>query len=199
MGFMQGENFFENAKSTLPCTLSKETTIQLNTEVKKMDLKKLLIEITKNVDMQHDELIEFVQNPGSDDLIEKLCVVAIETMDNEVRCAILDLLKTQFVKKASDLFADYAANGTDRQRKWAFVNLSLIECGTKRDHILKGLKDPVASVRRSAALNVGLYHDDVFVSGIVDYFENQRRDLLRELVIRASEKVIQRLRKLKAS
>jgi hypothetical protein len=163
-----------------------------------MDLNKLLIEITKDVDMQQKELIEFSQKHGSDEMTKKLCVVAIETMDNEVRYAILDLLKTQFAKKASDLFADYAANGTDRQRKWAFVNLSLLECGTKRDLVLKGLKDPVASVRGAAALNAGLYNDDVFVKGIVDYFQNHKHDKLQEFISRTSEKVIQGLKKTKS-
>lgn len=157
----------------------------------------LLAEITKFEVIQKEEPKELKQKNGSDAMIEKLCDVAINTLDHEERCVILDVLKTQYLEKASDRFADYAANGTDRQRRWAFVNLSLIECGTKRDLVLKGLKDPVASVRRSAALNVGLYNDDVFLKGIIDYFETQRHDMLQELVVQASAKIIQRLKKLK--
>jgi hypothetical protein len=122
------------------------------------------------------EAIGYAQRHSSEEMIKVLCQVAIETMDHEVRCAILEILKTKHLETASGLFAHYAETGSKRERKWALVNLSMIECKTQRSIVLKGLKDPSAQVRRSAALNAGLYQDDDFLREIIIYFETHRHD-----------------------
>jgi HEAT repeat protein len=140
------------------------------------------------------EAIGYARKHSSEEMIEVLCQVAIETLDHEVRCAILDILKTKHLETASGIFAHYAERGVERERKWALVNLSIIECKTQRSIVLKGLKDPSVQVRRSAALNAGLYQDDDFLKEIITYFETNRHDFLHELAFRASERIIRAIK-----
>jgi HEAT repeat protein len=146
---------------------------------------------------QQKEAIEYAQKCSSEEMVKVLCQVAIETMDHEVRCAILGILKTKHLDTAADMFADYADTGSVRQRKWAFVNLCLMECKTKRKIVLKGLKDPSVYVRRSAALNAGLYQDDSFIKELVIYFETNSNDFLHELALRGFERFIFSIKRMK--
>jgi HEAT repeat protein len=156
-----------------------------------MVFDKWVTEITNHTEKnQQKKAIEYAQKYSSEEMVKVLCQVSIETMDHEVRCAILDVLKTNHLKTASELLADYAETGSVRQRKWAFVNLSLMECKTQRRIVLNGLKDPSVFVRRSAALNAGLYQDDNFIQELVIYFETNRNDFLHELALRGFERFI---------
>jgi hypothetical protein len=161
-----------------------------------MVFDKWVTEITNYSEKKRQiEAIGYARTHSSEEMIKVLCQVAIETLDHEVRCAILDILKTKHLETASGIFAQYAKSGAERERKWALVNLSMIECKTQRSIVLKGLKDPSAQVRRCAALNTGLYQDHDFLKEIITYFETNQHDFLHELAFRASERMIPAIRK----
>lgn len=125
----------------------------------------------------------------NDQMVSVLCDVAVETIEADVRFAILDILKVKDFEKAADRFAYYCMNGTDRQRRWAFVNLSLIGCHSKKEVVLKGLKDCIPAVQRAAAMNAGLYQNDDFLKAITFYFENNECAFLQESFLRLSERI----------
>jgi hypothetical protein len=130
-----------------------------------------LVTNSNNKDSQIKALKETSRKVLTDEIIEVLCKLAIDTDEFDVRLAALDFLRNQYGEKAANIFSRYSIGGTDRERRWAFMNLSLIGCRSKVDVIIKGLNDPAESVQRAAAMNVGLYQDSRFLKEIEYYFE----------------------------
>jgi len=58
-------------------------------------------------------------------------------------------------------------------RKWALVNLSLMECRNARVAVVHGLQDTSHAVQQAAALNIGLYHDPDFLKKVEQFFEHK--------------------------
>jgi predicted GTPase len=59
-------------------------------------------------------------------------------------------------------------------RKWALVNLSLMECIDAKEAVINGLRDKSKAVQSAAALNIGLYHDSDFQKEVERFFNKNR-------------------------
>ncbi len=107
-------------------------------------------------------------------VLDALCQNAVETKDYEFREALLDILKNN-AEEVHKRFIDYAVHSPDPiQRRWALVNLSLMECGTAREAVLSGLRDPNTEVRIAAAMNAGLYDDREVLAALEHFFATNR-------------------------
>ncbi|MDX1708552.1 MAG: HEAT repeat domain-containing protein [Desulfobacterales bacterium] len=107
-------------------------------------------------------------------VLDSLCKNAVETKDPEFREALLDILKCN-AEEAHKRFIDYAIHSPDPiQRRWALVNLSLMECKTAKEAVLSGLMDPNGEVRIAAAMNAGLYDDPKVLAALEHFFATNR-------------------------
>jgi len=107
-------------------------------------------------------------------VLDSLCKNAVETKDYEFREALIAILKNN-VEEACKRFSDYTIQSPDPiQRRWALVNLSLMECRTAKEAVLHGLRDPVRKVRIAAALNAGLYDDQEVLTALEHFFATNR-------------------------
>lgn len=103
-----------------------------------------------------------------------LCKNAVETKDYKFREALIEILKNN-AEEACKCFSDYAIQSSNaNQRRWALVNLSLMECRTAKEAVLHGLQDPVRKVRMAAALNAGLYDDQEVLAALQHFFTTNR-------------------------
>lgn len=105
------------------------------------------------------------------DVIRALCLESIQTDSHQLRVAIIDALKSKkdFV---NPYFAHMAVNARyATMRKWALVNLSLMECKSAKMAVVNGLRDACGTVQHAAALNIGLYHDTEFLIEVKRFFE----------------------------
>jgi hypothetical protein len=116
--------------------------------------------------------IQQVETEGK--VLDLLCKNAVETRHYDIREALINLLKNN--SEAANLrFIDYVLHSPDSgHRRWALVNLSLMECRTAKDAVLKGLRDPDIEVRMAAALNAGLYDDKEVLKALEHFFETSR-------------------------
>lgn len=102
-----------------------------------------------------------------------LCATAVETDDYRLREALIDTLKTKF-EESAQRFIDYAIfSSNPNHRRWALVNLSLMECRSAKEAVLAGLKDGEKSIRVAAAFNAGLYEEEEFQESLDDLFAKQ--------------------------
>ncbi len=107
-------------------------------------------------------------------VLDSLCKNAVETKDYEFRETLLDILKNN-AEEAHKRFIDYAVHSPDPiQRRWALVNLSLMECRTAKEAVLNGLWDPDQEVRMAAAMNAGLYDDREVLAALEHFFATNR-------------------------
>lgn len=146
--------------------------------------------------------IEALQNAThfelTDEMVAAVCKVAIETFETKVRQAAIDLLRLKAEEEAANIFSMFAQKGNDRQRRWAFMNLALIQCRSKMEIVLKGLVDPVNSVQRAAAMNVGLYQDQDFLKAIESYFEHNLHAFFHESIFRVTKPIRHSIYKIKS-
>ena len=107
-------------------------------------------------------------------VLDSLCKNAVETKDHEFREALIEILKINS-EEAYKRFVTYALHSPDPiQRRWALVNLSLMECGTAKEAVLNGLRDPDTEVRIAAAMNAGLYDDQEVLAALEHFFATNR-------------------------
>ena len=107
-------------------------------------------------------------------VLDLLCKNAVETRHYDIREALINLLKNNS-EEANLRFVDYALHSSDSgHRRWALVNLGLMECRTAKEAVLKGLQDPDVEVRMAAALNAGLYSDKDVLKALEHFFETSR-------------------------
>jgi hypothetical protein len=125
----------------------------------------------------------------TDDMVAAMCDLAIKTLEMDVRLAVLEMLELKAAERAADYFSVIALNGTDRQRRWAYMNLSLIECRSKKEVVIRGLYDLDPAVRRAAAMSAGLYLDDDFLQAIIFYFERSEYDYLSDIIFHTPERI----------
>ena len=105
------------------------------------------------------------------DVILALCLVALQTESHELRSSIIQTLKGK-ADKVNPYFAHMAVNaGNATLRKWALVNLSLMECRSAKAAVISGLRDSSRLVQQAAALNIGLYRDADFLKEVEKFFE----------------------------
>ena len=119
---------------------------------------------------------------GDDDVLDALCWEAIATNSHRVREVLIQTLKDNH-REANRRFSQIATSAENAtHRRWALVNLSLMECRYAREAVIEGLKDTDRSVRFAAALNAGLYHDRDVVNALDRFFESNRLLLIIESI-----------------
>jgi hypothetical protein len=107
-------------------------------------------------------------------VLDLLCKAAVETKHYDVREALIDILKNNR-EKANKRFIDYALHSPNaNRRRWALINLSLMECRTAKKAVLEGLKDPQKKARIAAALDAGLYGDQEVLAALEHFFTTNR-------------------------
>ena len=107
-------------------------------------------------------------------VLDSLCKVAVETKHDDVREALIDILKYN-PEEANKRFMDYAIQSPNaNRRRWALVNLSLMECRTAKNAVLHGLQDSDRKVRMAAAMNAGLYDDNEVLAALEHFFTTNR-------------------------
>ncbi len=120
------------------------------------------------------------------DVILALCLVTLQTESHELRSFIIQALKG-IADKVNPYFAHMAVNARSATlRKWALVNLSLMECKSAKTAVISGLRDSSSLVQHAAALNIGLYRDADFLKEVEIFFE---RNNAVELIFDSSDPV----------
>ena len=139
----------------------------------KFEWMKLLIETSED----HLKINAICQlGPYIDDsmVLDALCREAIETDSHRVREALIKTLKSNQVE-ANRRFSQFAICAKDpAHRRWALINLSLMECHYAKEAVMQGLRDTHRSVRFAAAFNTGLYYDSDVVNAFEMFFERNR-------------------------
>jgi HEAT repeat protein len=106
------------------------------------------------------------------DVIRALCFESIKTDSHKLRACIIGILKNRS-RVANKCFSHIAIHAMRTEvRKWALVNLSLMECIDAKEAVIKGLRDTSKAVQSAAALNIGLYHDTEFQKEVERFFKN---------------------------
>lgn len=112
------------------------------------------------------------------DVIRALCQICVQTDSHKLRTSIIELLKAREAI-ANQYFAYIAIYAKrDDVRKWALVNLSLMECRHAKLAVTRGLRDASSSVQKAAAMNIGLYNDPDFVKEVENYFQRNHLDIM---------------------
>lgn len=105
------------------------------------------------------------------DVVLALCIVTLQTESHRLRSAIIKILKN-IEKRVNPYFARVAMRAKSASlRKWALVNLSLMECKNAKPAVMSGLKDSSSLVQQAAVLNIGLYRDTDFLKEVEKFFE----------------------------
>jgi len=105
------------------------------------------------------------------DVVLALCLVTLQTESHELRSYIIQALKS-IAETVNPYFARMAVNAQSAtMRKWALVNLSLMECKNAKTAVMSGLRDSSHLVQQAAALNIGLYRDPDFLKEVEVFFE----------------------------
>lgn len=107
-----------------------------------------------------------------------LCLTAVDTQRQPLRAALMAALKDN--PRAEAYFLGVAGGeGPVYLRKWALLNLSLMNSQRAREVVLAALRDPFESVRRAAAYHVAHYADEEAKSAFINYFEANRSSYLK--------------------
>lgn len=108
---------------------------------------------------------------NDDDVVWALCFESIQTDLHQLRAAIIETLRSK-EDMANAYFAHMAVNAKcATMRKWALVNLSLMNCRSAKSAVINGLNDSSGKVQHAAALNIGLYRDTEFLMEVKYFFE----------------------------
>lgn len=112
------------------------------------------------------------------DVIRTLCMVSVRTDSHKLRSSIIAMLKNR--SGMANQYFSYIAIYAKRSeiRKWALVNLSLMECRDAQIAVTQGLQDRSRDVQQAAALNIGLYQDSDFVREVERFFERNRFEFM---------------------
>lgn len=130
---------------------------------------------------------ELVQYLDDSEVVDCLCRVAATTQSRQLRKEIVMTLRynpREVGRKLGDLAVDHPAASCRRQ---AFFLLSELDCRDAGEAIMKGLEDPIGSVRRAAAFNAGLYTDPEMVAAFRGFFAHHESAFIREAAYRALE------------
>ena len=137
--------------------------------------------------------------PHIDDVkvLDALCHEAIETVSPCVRDELIRTLKNN-PGEAKRRFSRIAIGAKDpTQRRWALINLSLMECDDAKEAVMQGLRDTHRSVRFAAAFNAGLYYDSDVVNALELFFERNRFLLVLDALCQAGKPLLPLIKKVK--
>ena len=130
-------------------------------------------------------------------VLDALCREAIETDSHRVRDALIRMLKGNPVE-ANRRFSQIAIGANyPAHRRWALINLSLMECRDAKEAVIQGLRDMHRAVRIAAALNTGLYDDRDVVNALELFFERNRFWLVLDGLRQASNPLLPLIEKVK--
>ena len=130
-------------------------------------------------------------------ILDALCREAIETDSHRFRDALIKTLKGN-PEEANRRFAQIALCAKNpAHRRWALINLSLMECRDAKEAVMQGLRDTHRSVRIAAAFNTGLYDDSDVVNAFEIFFERNRFSLVLDGVHQAAKPLLPLINKVK--
>ena len=111
------------------------------------------------------------------DVLTALCSVSVKSIDPQLRNEIIRAIQSNRTA-AKQWFIDCALiSPKSSERRWALINLSLMQCRSAKTAVLKGLKDLSRKVRIAAAFNLGLYYDDEVIKALETYFVTGQFDV----------------------
>ena len=162
----------------------------------KLELMKLLNEVSED-DLKLGAIRRL--GPYVDDakVLDALCHEAIDTVSPCVRDELIRTLKGNRgeANRRFSRTAICAKNPT--HRRWALINLSLMECDDAKEAVIQGLRDTHRSVRFAAAFNAGLYYDSDVVNALELFFERNRFLLVLDGLCRAGKPLLPLIEKVK--
>ena len=166
--------------------------------MEKLELIKLLNEVSED-HLKVDAIRQLGPYINDAKVLDALCREAVETVSPRVRDALIRTLKGN-PEEANRLFSRIA-NGAKNptHRRWALINLSLMECCYAKDAVMQGLRDTHRSVRFAAAFNAGLYYDSDVVNALELFFERNRFLLVLDAVRQVGKPLSPLIKKLKKS
>ena len=130
-------------------------------------------------------------------VLDAFCREAIETDNHRFREALIQILKGN-PDEANRRFSQIALCAKDpKHRRWALINLSLMECRDAKEAVMQGLRDTHRSVRIAAAFNTGLYDDSDVVNAFEMFFECNRFALFLDGVRQAGKPLLPLIKKVK--
>ena len=161
----------------------------------KLSLMNLVNAVSENP-LKTDAIRKIEPYTNDTDVLDAMCREAIETDSHRVRKAMIKTLKCNG-DQANRRFSHIARCAKDpTDRRWALINLSLMECPNAKEAVLQGLKDPHRSVRIAAAFNAGLYCDTDVVNALELFFERHRPLLVLDGVCQAVKPLLPLMKKL---
>ena len=162
--------------------------------------KRSLINLVNTVSEDHLKINTICQcSPYIKDpkVLDRLCREAIETDNHRFREALIKTLKGN-PDEANRRFSQIALCSKDpKHRRWALINLSLMECRDAKEAVTHGLRDTHRSVRIAAAFNTGLYDDSDVVNAFEIFFERNRFSLVLDGLRQASKPLLPLVNKVK--
>lgn len=165
----------------------------------KMD-KRSLINLVNTVSEDHLKINAIRQSgPYIKDakVLDALCRKAIETDNQRFREALIQTLKGN-PDEANRRFSQIAICAKDpTHRRWALINLSLMECRDAKEAVVQGLRDTHRSVRIAAAFNTGLYDDSDMVNAFEMFFERNRFSLALDGLRQATKPLLPLINRVK--
>ena len=162
----------------------------------KFELMKLLIETSED-HLKINAICQLVSYIDDSKVLDALCCEAIETDSHRVREALIKTLKGN-QEEANRRFSQIALCAKDpTHRRWALINLSLMECRDAKEAVMQGLRDTHRSVRIAAAFNTGLYNDSDVVNAFEMFFECNRFSLALDGLRQAAKPFLPLINKVK--
>jgi hypothetical protein len=164
--------------------------------MEKLELIKLLNEVSED-HLKVDAIRRLGLYINDAKVLDALCREAIKTDSHSVRDELIRTLKGNQVE-ANRRFSQNAICAKDpAHRRWALINLSLMECCYAKEAVMQGLRDTHRSVRFAAAFNAGLYYDSDVVNALQLFFERNRFLLVLDNVRQAGKSLSPLIKKLK--
>ncbi len=122
-------------------------------------------------------------------VLNLLCAFAVATENTTIREALITAFKAHADKVATRFVHFFNRSRSPKVRRWALINLGLLEYRAAPEAVLEGLLDTDKSVRMAAATNAGLYDDPAILSALEDFYEKHRLDLVKECLQQKFESV----------
>lgn len=128
-------------------------------------------------------------------VMDVLCKAAVTTTHRGLRDVLLDVLKAN-PAGACKRFSDIALQAKDpAKRKHALTNLRLLDCREAKQAVIGGLYDPVASVRKAAAMSAVGYGDRSVHMALEHYFESRRFEHVLSLIINGMNAILNKVKR----
>lgn len=128
-------------------------------------------------------------------VLDALCHEAIDTVSPCVRDELIRTLKGNRGEAIRRFSRSAICAKNPTHRRWALINLSLMECDDAKEAVIQGLRDPHRSVRFAAAFNASLYYDSEVVNALELFFERNRFLLVLDGLCQAGKPLLPLIKK----